>query len=186
MRLSCRTICTSELQNNLERRRHFVHSVYNRALGRINFGDVNQTFKSTTRHATRTPTFATYILYTVMRSRWNVLVRGYYVGRLPFWRMYFWPRLLEGTGQEGRGRRIFGGLKVRRQLKLNVTLLIIKAKLRSQSLPLHPLRLHHYNYYTACNFNRVYLPPSYSRKCIHPVPIPTYLVTYLPTYQQST
>jgi len=162
-------------QNNSERR--FVHSVYTQASSSINFGDVNRTFKSTTRHATRTPTFTTYILYTVIRSRRNVPVREYCVSYLPFWRMYFWPRLLDGAGREGQGRRIFGGPKVRRQLKLNVTLLIIKAKLYLQPLPLRLLTLYHSNYYTACNFNRVYPPPP------HPYTLlSTYLLIYLHTY----
>lgn len=176
-----RPLCTSESQNNSERR--FVHSVYTQASGRINFGDVNRTFKSTTKHATRTPTFTTYILYTVIHSRRNVPVRGYCVSHLPFWRMYFWPRLLDGTGREEQGRRIFGGPKVRRQLKLNVTLLIIKAKLYLQPLPLRLLTLHHSNYYTACNFNRVYPPPpTVYTPCSVYTYLLTYILTYLPTY----
>jgi len=119
-----------------------------------------------------------------------VPVRGYGVGRLPFWRMYFWPRLLDGTKRQRQGRRIFGGPKVRRQLKLNVTLLIIKAKLYLQPLLLRLLTLYHSNYYTACNFNRVYPPPPHPNSAIHPVQylltyLLTYIPTYLPTYQHS-
>lgn len=116
-------------------------------------------------------------------------VRGYGVGRLPFWRMYFWPRLLDGTGRKRQGRRIFGGPKVRRQLKLNVTLLIIKAKLYLQPLLFLLLTLYHSNYYTACNFNRVYPPPPHHYITLFSIylltNIPTYLPTYLPTYQHS-
>lgn len=123
-----------------------------------------------------------YVLCTVIRSRWNVRVRWYCVGRLPFWRMYFWPRLLDWTWREDQGRRIFGGPKVRRQLKLNVTLLIIKAKLHLQPLPLCLLKLCHSNYYTACNFNRVYPPPPPRHLCsVYTLPS-TYLLTDLHTY----
>lgn len=115
-------------------------------------------------------------------------VRGYGVGRLPFWRMYFWPRLLDGTGRKRQGRRIFGGPKVRRQLKLNVTLLIIKAKLYLQPLLLRLFTLYHSNYYTACNFNRVYTRHPLISTVLYTlfsIYLLTNIPTYLPTYQHS-
>jgi len=162
-------VCTSELQNNLERR--FIHSVYTQASGSINFGDVNRTFKSTIPNMplARPHSLPIYCIQLYVGGK-TYSYAGIASAASPFGECIFGRCFW--TWREWQGRRIFGGPKVRRQLKLNVTLLIIKTKLHLQSLPFRLHQLHHSNYYTACNFNRVCPPLSSS---MHNIP------TYLPT-----
>lgn len=111
-----------------------------------------------------------YLYYIRLYVRGGTCPYGIAVSHLPFWGMYFW-RLPNGTGA---GQAYFWRTEVQRQLKLNVTLLIIKAKLHL--LPLPFLQLRHSNYYTACNFNRIYSLPV---TAVYAYP------SYLPTYQHS-